>query len=290
MPRKALGRGLDALLPEESSAGTVKLIPVNSISPNPYQPRTQITEQQIAELVESVRSKGVLQPVLVRESESGYELVAGERRWLAAQKAGLDKIPALVIRVTDREALEIALIENLQRQDLNPVEEAIAYRRLMDEFGLTQQEVAERVGKDRSTVANRIRLLNLHPDVINYLADGKITEGHARVLLRVPFNKQPRYASMVIERELSVRELERMLESSKPKKKKTENIFSEVERSLSEGMGIPVKIKVGRKGKGKIELKFKSVEQLADIIARLTNSDPSRLIEDIKKLMGTQNR
>ena len=281
MPRKALGRGLDALLPEESTAGTVKLIPVNSISPNPFQPRKDMSEEQLAELVESIKSKGVLQPVLVRETESGYELVAGERRWLAAQKAGLDKIPALVVRVTDREALEIALIENLQRQDLNPVEEAIAYRRLMDEFGLTQQEVAERVGKDRSTVANRLRLLNLHPEVIEHLAEGRITEGHARVLLRVPYAKQPRYAAMVLEKGLSVRELERLLQSARPRRR-TQSKLSGVEKRFTEQIGIPVKIKIGRKGRGKIEFKFKNIDQLVSIISKLTGMAPSEILSLIE--------
>ncbi len=287
MPRKALGRGLDALLPEDTTAATVKLLPVESISKNPYQPRHKIGDDEIAELVESIKSKGVLQPVLVRESDTGYELVAGERRWLAARKAGLDRIPALVIRVSDREALEIALIENLQRHDLNPVEEAIAYRRLMDEFGLTQQEVAEKVAKDRSTVANRLRLLNLHPDVIEMLASGDITEGHARTLLRVPYDKQPYYARLVVERGLSVRELERLLQSSQKRRKKSEGPFKDVELLVAEKAGLAARIKIGRKGKGKIELKFKNVEQLARIISNLTGEDVTSVMEKLKAAAPT---
>ncbi len=287
MPRKALGRGLDALLPEETTAGTVKLIPVDEISPNPYQPRHKISEDEISELIESIKAKGVLQPVLVREAGEGYELVAGERRWLAAQKAGLDKIPALVVRVDDREALEIALIENLQRLDLNPVEEAIAYRRLIDEFGLTQQEVAEKVAKDRSTVANRLRLLNLHPDVIEMLADGEISEGHARTLLRVAYEKQPYYARMVKEKGLSVRELERLLKTSRQKRKKA-NPLQPIERFVSEKTGTPTIIKIGRRGKGKIEVKFKDMNQLIKILSVLTGEPEDIIAQQIEGVSGTE--
>ena len=280
--RKALGRGLDALLPEETTAGTVRLIHVDEIKRNPFQPRQKINEQELQELVSSIREKGVLQPLLVRQKDGGYELVAGERRWLAAKQAGLDKVPALIIDVSDQEALEIALIENLQREDLNPIEEAAAYRKLIDEFGLTQAQIAERVGKDRSTIANRLRLLALHPDVISMLTEGILSEGHARVLLRLDGTEQVKFANMVVEKGLSVRELENLIQSKKPKrmaKRRSLQVASEFERKLTESIGMPVKLKLGRKGGGSIQIKFKNLEQLREILLRIIGNKIDELTE-----------
>ena len=278
--RKALGRGLDALLPEETTAGTVRLIHVDEIKRNPFQPRQKINEQELQELVSSIREKGVLQPLLVRQKDGGYELVAGERRWLAAKQAGLDKVPALIIDVSDQEALEIALIENLQREDLNPIEEAAAYRKLIDEFGLTQAQIAERVGKDRSTIANRLRLLALHPDVISMLTEGILSEGHARILLRLDGTEQVRFANMVVEKGLSVRELENLIQSKKPKrmaKRRSLQVASEFERKLTESIGMPVKLKLGRKGGGSIQIKFKNLEQLREILSKILGTEIDEL-------------
>ena len=280
--RKALGRGLDALLPEETTAGTVRLIHVDEIKRNPFQPRQKINEQELQELVSSIREKGVLQPLLVRQKDGGYELVAGERRWLAAKQAGLDKVPALIIDVSDQEALEIALIENLQREDLNLIEEAAAYRKLIDEFGLTQAQIAERVGKDRSTIANRLRLLALHPDVISMLTEGILSEGHARVLLRLDGTEQVKFANMVVEKGLSVRELENLIQSKKPKrmaKRRSLQVASEFERKLTESIGMPVKLKLGRKGGGSIQIKFKNLEQLREILLRIIGNKIDELTE-----------
>ncbi len=278
--RKALGRGLDALLPEETTAGTVRLIHVDEIKRNPFQPRQKINEQELQELVSSIREKGVLQPLLVRQKDGGYELVAGERRWLAAKQAGLDKVPALIIDVSDQEALEIALIENLQREDLNLIEEAAAYRKLIDEFGLTQAQIAERVGKDRSTIANRLRLLALHPDVISMLTEGILSEGHARILLRLDGTEQVRFANMVVEKGLSVRELENLIQSKKPKrmaKRRSLQVASEFERKLTESIGMPVKLKLGRRGGGSIQIKFKNLEQLREILSKILGTEIDEL-------------
>jgi len=278
--RKALGRGLDALLPEETTAGTVRLIHVDEIKRNPFQPRQKINEQELQELVSSIREKGVLQPLLVRQKDGGYELVAGERRWLAAKQAGLDKVPALIIDVSDQEALEIALIENLQREDLNLIEEAAAYRKLIDEFGLTQAQIAERVGKDRSTIANRLRLLALHPDVISMLTEGILSEGHARVLLRLDGTEQVKFANMVVEKGLSVRELENLIQSKKPKrmaKRRSLQVASEFERKLTESIGMPVKLKLGRRGGGSIQIKFKNLEQLREILSKILGTEIDEL-------------
>jgi len=218
MQKKALGRGLDALfdrpLPEgepgSASPGRFLDLDIQKIIPNRYQPRKVFREQELQELTASVRERGVLQPVLVRTTEGGlYELIAGERRWRAAKLAGLEKIPAVVQRASDPDAVELALIENLQRQDLNPIETAKAYHRLVDEFRLTQEDVAKRVGKDRSSVANTLRLLNLPSEIQEALASDRLTVGHAKVLLSLAgLQAQLRMARRILRRGLSVRAAE----------------------------------------------------------------------------------
>lgn len=217
--RSVLGRGLGALIPgtdqdvEPSAAGAnIVELPVGDIVPNPHQPRQAIEPETLAELAASIRVHGVIQPLVVTRVEDGYQLIAGERRWRAAQLAGLDMVPAIVKETTPREMLELALVENIQRADLNPLEEANAYRHLMDEFGLTQEAVAEAVGKSRVAVANTVRLLRLPDDVKAALAAGQISEGHARALLALPTADLQRMAlAMVRERDLTVRQTEALV-------------------------------------------------------------------------------
>ena len=186
--RKALGRGLSALFPETVISETDKgffYCPIESISPNPHQPRQNFRDSELIELADSIKEKGVIQPILVSKAKDGYQLIAGERRWRAAQKAGLDKIPVLIRDVSPAETLELALIENIQRKDLNPIEESSAYQELMQRFHLTQEALSKRVGKDRSTIANFLRLLKLPAIIQQDLINGKLTTGHARVLVTI---------------------------------------------------------------------------------------------------------
>jgi len=208
--RKALGRGLRALIPEADGLETpIREIPIDQIDRNPEQPRKWFGEDQLEELKESILSHGVLEPIIVRPVEGRYELVVGERRWRAAQLAGLRTIPAVVRPLSDREAMEMALVENLQREDLNPIEEAEAYRRLMEEFQLTQEQVADRVGKKRSTVANRLRLLEIEPELRAEIAAGRLSAGHAKALLSIESSAERlKVAQRVIEEGWSVRAIE----------------------------------------------------------------------------------
>jgi ParB family chromosome partitioning protein len=211
-PRRALGRGLNALIPAtETQAGAAE-IPVARVSPNPHQPRQSIAEESLAELAASIREHGVIQPLVVTQLGDEYQLIAGERRWRAAQLAGLTTIPAIIKETTPQQMLELALVENVQRADLNPLEEASAYRQLMDDFGLTQEEVAARVGKSRTAVANIVRLLRLPDEVKAALAANRISEGHARALLALPTAQLQRQALAVIEaRGLNVRQVEELV-------------------------------------------------------------------------------
>jgi len=211
-PRRALGRGLNALIPAtETQAGAAE-IPVARVSPNPHQPRQSIAEESLAELAASIREHGVIQPLVVTQSGDEYQLIAGERRWRAAQLAGLTTIPAIIKETTPQQMLELALVENVQRADLNSLEEAGAYRQLMDDFGLTQEEVAARVGKSRTAVANIVRLLRLPDDVKAALAANRISEGHARALLALPTAQLQRQVLAIIEaRGLNVRQVEELV-------------------------------------------------------------------------------
>lgn len=220
MERKALGKGLGALFPgrpapEEEAGAPVSVIEVAvaEIEPNPYQPRGEMDPERLAELVESIRAHGILQPLLVRRHEDRYQLVAGERRFRAAQAAGLEKVPVVLRDCTNRDMLELALIENVQREDINPIDAAIAYRRLIDEFSLTQEDVATAVGKSRPAIANTIRLLNLRPEVRQKVATGEISEGHARALLSLEDqpDKQRAVLDRILASHLSVRDTERLV-------------------------------------------------------------------------------
>uniref|UniRef100_A0A7C4YD08 ParB/RepB/Spo0J family partition protein n=1 Tax=candidate division WOR-3 bacterium TaxID=2052148 RepID=A0A7C4YD08_UNCW3 len=258
MGKKVLGRGLEALIPQ----GNETLIPLNKIIHSPLQPRSNIDEESLKELTASIKEKGVLQPVLVRRNGENYELVYGHRRFEAAKRAGLNEIPAIVKELSDREVIEIAIIENIQREDLNPIDEAIAYKKLIEEFGLSHEEIAERVGKNRSTISNKLRLLNLPQKVQDALKNNLITEGHARPLL-----------SMKNEEKI-LKELENIIKKKEPVRnveKKTKRIPPEIieyEEKLFEFLGTKVNLHFSKK-KGKIEIFFYSIEDLERIIKKI---------------------
>lgn len=281
MTTRNLGRGLNALLgegePEEQSQN-VKTVLLSDLEPSPFQPRRVFDEEAINDLVESIRTKGVLQPLIVRlknGSESKYEIVGGERRWRASQLAGLTEVPVLIKQLDDKEALEVALIENLQRQDLNALEEAEGYRRLMDEFSNTQEELAKAVGKSRSHVANTMRLLGLPDKVKKYLETGKLTSGHARALLTA---KEPEIlADTVIFKGLNVRQTEKLaqegLEKKKkqtaPKKSEKQEECDSLAADLSRILGITVSIRPKSVG-GELILSYETLEQLDTLIRKLS--------------------
>ncbi|GAB4535164.1 MAG: ParB/RepB/Spo0J family partition protein [Anaerolineae bacterium] len=279
-PRRALGRGLDALIPAaESRAGAVE-IPVTRISPNPHQPRQTISEESLVELVASIREHGVIQPLVVTQVGDEYQLIAGERRWRAAQLAGLTSVPAIVKESTPQQMLELALVENVQRADLNPLEEAGAYRQLMDEFGLTQEKVAERVGKSRAAVANIVRLLRLPPDIQEALAAGRISEGHARALLSLPSAHLQRQALAIIEkRALNVRQTEtlvRQMQSEPEERASSARPLSPQDRDavdrFQQRLGTRVNLVRGKKG-GRIVIHFYSEEELQAIYEAIVGDE-----------------
>jgi ParB family transcriptional regulator, chromosome partitioning protein len=270
--RRALGRGLGALIPaaygpDEPPAPT--LVPVSAIQPNPWQPRGVFADDGLAELAESIRQKGILQPLLVRRAGSGYELIAGERRYRAAQQVGIDQVPVSVRDASDGEMLEMALIENIQRENLNPLEEARAYRRLADEFHLTQDEIAARVGKDRSTVANTLRLLQLPAAIQADIARGVLSAGHARALLSAGADAaQIQLASEVVARRLTVRQTERLAKRTLPPAADADHRAAE--QRLTEALGTRVRLLPRRNGGGTIEIEYYSLETLNVLLDRLS--------------------
>ncbi|ABY95905.1 MULTISPECIES: ParB/RepB/Spo0J family partition protein [Thermoanaerobacter] len=276
--KKGLGRGLQALIPEyrtEEPQG-VETINIAYIHPNQYQPRKQFDEDSLKELAESIKQNGVIQPIIVRKVDSGYQIVAGERRWRAAKIAGLSEIPAIVRDFDDLQVMEIALIENLQREDLNPIEEAKAYKALIEQFNLTQEEISKKIGKSRSVIANSIRLLNLDDRVQEMLVKGDITIGHAKVILSLP-NKSLQYeaAKKVVEENLNVRETENLVKnllrkneknSQKTKSNKIDVHIKEIEDDLCSFLGTKVKISQKSKDRGIIQIEYYSEEDLTRII------------------------
>jgi ParB family chromosome partitioning protein len=268
-PRRALGRGLDALIPSAESRDGAAEIPIARVSPNPHQPRQAIDEESLAELAASIREHGVIQPLVVTQVGDEYQLIAGERRWRAAQLAGLTSVPAIIKETTPQQTLELALVENVQRADLNPLEEAGAYRQLMDEFGLTQEQVAERVGKSRTAVANTVRLLRLPDDVKEALAAGRISEGHARALLSLPTARLQRQALAIIEgRALNVRQTEalvRQMQAEPEEVSSKADSLSPQDRDAVEKfqarLGTRINLVRGKKG-GRLVIHFYSEEEL----------------------------
>jgi ParB family chromosome partitioning protein len=290
--RKALGRGLESLLPTRplnqpitmpaaQVAGSTQEIPIESIDPNPYQTRRRINETALEELAESIRASGVVQPVVLRPVANGrYQLVAGERRWHASKRAGKTTIPAVVRQISNEQAMEITIIENLQREDLNPVEQARAFERLSREFGLTQEQIASRTGKDRASIANFIRLLKLPEDVQNALEAGALSFGHGKVLLALAGFPEhlERAAREIIEKQLSVRQTEelvaRLLNPQVAEQKQEKSALPvdpnvrEAQRSLESSLGVKVEIH-DRKGRGTIILKYGSLEDFDRIVEAL---------------------
>ena len=308
MSRKALGRGLDALIPQtasgsnsgseskphtpdasspgSSSGEAVLMVDIDKVVPNRRQPRSALDEVGLAELTDSVRERGVLEPLLVRPVEGGrYELVAGERRLRASQRAGKTQVPVLVRQVGDRASLEIALIENIQREDLNPIDEALAYRRLVEEFGRTHAEISKAVGKDRSTISNLLRLLKLPQDVLRHVSLGMVSVGHARALLNVEAeDQQVALTEQMMEEGWSVRETERFVAalqsgaappspleakaSTEPESSIRDPQVARVEEALRRLLGTEVRLSHGPKG-GKIEIKYFSKDELERILDTL---------------------
>jgi len=279
--KKALGKGLKALIgePEEQAPYEPSLpwrqIPVDEIDPNPRQPREDFDEGRLESLVASIRTNGVLQPIVVRRAGLRYQLIAGERRWRAAQSAGMITIPALVRDVDDRHMLSLALIENLQRQDLNPIEEAAAYRSLLEEHGLTQEILARAVGKDRSTVANLVRLLSLPEEIQAHVSRGTISMGHARALLSLPDAAvQLEVCARTVAEGLSVRQVERLVKSVSRGKRQVRQApavdpdVRRVEEELQRSLGAKVRIRSSG-AVGRIEIEFFSVEEREALLARL---------------------
>ncbi|MDZ7851493.1 MAG: ParB/RepB/Spo0J family partition protein [Halomonas sp.] len=300
--KRALGRGLDALiganarrhesldLPEvDTSEATpvadpsdkpaeerLERLPLGQLSRGKYQPRRDIQPEALEELADSIRAQGVMQPIVVRPvGEARYEIIAGERRWRAAQLAELDVIPAVIREVTDEVALALALIENIQREDLNPVEEAMALKRLLEEFALTQQQVADAVGRSRAQVANLLRLLTLDPEVQTLLERGDLDMGHARALLALSGARQRKAAHEVVNKDLTVRDTEALvkrLASGAPAKPQREAPSADVaglETRLAEVLGAPVKIQHGRGGKGRVTIRYASLDELDGILEHI---------------------
>ncbi|MBM7686044.1 MAG: ParB family transcriptional regulator, chromosome partitioning protein [Epulopiscium sp.] len=275
MAKRGLGKGLSALisdLPEESSVGQIKIVPINEIEPNKEQPRKNFDEEKLEELSQSIKEHGIIQPLIVKKQGGFYVIVAGERRWRAARMAGLSEVPVIIQDYSNDEVMEISLIENLQREDLNPIEEAKAYETLIHSFSLKQEEVAKRVGKSRSAIANTLRLLQLDESIQELLVRGSISEGHARALLALPGKEeQIIVVDKILKDNLSVRETEKLIKDilEKPRKKKKNEamppIFKEIENKMKNILGTKVQITKGRK-KGKIEIEYYSDEDLERIL------------------------
>ena len=275
---QGLGRGLAALIPQRAPALPVTVdVPIARVRPNPLQPRKRFDPDGLASLTASITEHGVIQPIIVTETIDGYQLVAGERRLRAAQAAGLDRIPAVVRQLADREQLEVALVENLQREDLDPLETADAYRQLIDEFGFSQDDLAARVGRARSTVANTLRLLDLAPGVQAAVADGRLSEGHGRALGGLPQELQDRVLDSVIGQDLSVRQTEELVrrlrepkpEASGPSGRRSDPDLERVEEELRRSLGTKVSLARSRRG-GRIVIEYYSEEELGRLYERLT--------------------
>ncbi len=271
-----LGKGLDLLIPGAETKEEKKetlLLKTSQLEPNKDQPRKKFDEEAIEELAQSIKQYGIIQPIIVCKRDDYYQIIAGERRWRAAKKAGIREVPVVVKEYTEKEIAEISLIENIQREDLNPIEEAKSYKRLIDEYKLTQEELSERVSKSRTEIANKMRLLKLHDDVQKMLISGALSAGHARALLGLEVKKdQLKAANEIIEKSLSVRQTEDLVKKmNEPKKEKEgksktedslEFVYKDLEKRLSDCLGTKVKISRKDKNKGKIEINYYSEDEL----------------------------
>lgn len=279
---KGLGRGLDALLAGDSNAAAtgdaLHTLNIEQLQPGKYQPRTLMDEGALATLAESIRVQGIMQPILVREvAPERYEIIAGERRWRAAQRAGLREVPVLVREIPDESALAMALIENIQRENLNPLEEANGIKRLIDEFGMTHESAAQAVGRSRSAVSNLLRLQNLHVTVQDMLMNGRLDMGHARALLGLEGATQLTAAQEIVQRNLSVREAEQLVKRLStsvpaPDRRAPDQDVLRLQDELAEAIGASVRISSGRAGSGTLKINYSSLDQLDGIIARIKNS------------------
>jgi ParB family transcriptional regulator, chromosome partitioning protein len=286
--KRGLGRGLSALIATGESVGGLKFeeLPVTAIRPNSRQPRTSFPEAGIKELAASIREVGILQPLVVRATPAGFELIAGERRLRAAKEAGLDRVPVLIRQAGENESIELALVENLQRENLSPLETASAYQALMDGFGLTKEQLARRLGKSRVAVTNTLRLMHLPEGIRHLLSDGKLSEGHARALLGLQSEEQMvRLAHNVATEKLSVRKTEELVRerlaspddttNARPERTNTTPVaFYEASRQIREALELPVRVKSLRSG-GKVEIRFRETEQLEALVSLLTSRDHS---------------
>ena len=275
-PPKGLGRGLDALLGTDSAAPRESLatLPVGRIRPGKYQPRTRMDQQALAELAASIRTQGLMQPLLVRPVDRDrYELIAGERRWRAAQMAGLEEVPVLVREVPDEAALALSLIENIQRENLNPMEEAAGLQRLVDEFKMTHEQAADAVGRSRTATTNLLRLLKLARPVQEMLMEGALEMGHARALLALDGARQVEAAKRVAAKGLSVRDTEALVQSlvrgPAARVKRRDRDLARLEEETAERLGTTVEIRAGKKGTGKIVVHYSSLEHLDELLAKL---------------------
>lgn len=276
-PNKGLGRGLDALLSgnKDQSGDALRELKVEQLKPGKYQPRSRMDEESLNELAASIKAQGIMQPILARElSNGGYEIIAGERRWRAAQLAGLTQVPVLVRKVPDNAALAMALIENIQREDLNPLEEAAGIQRLIDEFQMTHQTAADAVGRSRSAASNLLRLLKLPETVQNMLMENKLDMGHARALLSLDAARLITTANKIVADSLSVREAEKLVQAllnphAKPKKPTPDRDILNLQEELSQCIGTVVQIKTGKKGAGRLIIEYVNNDHLDELIARL---------------------
>lgn len=276
---KGLGRGLDALLAgnadEDTDKGELQSLAADALRPGKYQPRTRMDPGSLEELAASIKAQGVMQPILVRPLGGGdYEIIAGERRWRAAQIAGLDEVPCLVREIPDEAALAMSLIENIQREDLNPLEEASGIQRLIDEFGMTHQQAADSVGRSRPAASNLLRLLNLARPVQELLMAGDIDMGHARALLPLDGANQIQLANLVAARQCSVRETERLVQQVlNPRQKRAaapaDRDLLRLQEEIADSIGATVKIKANKKGAGEVTIRFGSLDQLDGLLGRL---------------------
>ena len=283
--RRGLGRGLSALISAGDSVGGLRFeeVPVSAIRPNTHQPRRQFSETSIKELAASIREVGILQPLVIRSTESGFELIAGERRLRAAKEAGLDRVPVLIRQAGEGESMEMALVENLQREDLNPLETAAAYQALMDSFELTKDQLASRLGKSRAAVTNTLRLMRLPESVRTLVLTEKLSEGHARALLGLETEEDMlRLAKRVQAERLSVRKTEELIREelavpresrevkAKPREEREElDRYREISRRIQDALTLPTRVRPSRKG-GRVEIRFREKEELETLVAMLT--------------------
>jgi len=275
--KKGLGRGLSSLIGDSSKKIETNKISINDLTRNQFQPRKNFNKESLEELANSIREQGVIQPIIVRPSKSSegkYEIIAGERRWLASQNAGLHEVPVVILDINDEKSLEFAIVENVQRQDLNPIEEAQGYQKLIDEFNYNQEKLSKFIGKSRSYIANSLRLLTLPLEIINLVSDGNISSGHARSLIGLMNAKE--IANKIIEKNLSVRQVENLVKTLKLKKNlklvsNQDRNISDLETSLEDKTGLNVVIQNKKNNSGKIFFEYKNLDQL------------DRLIEIIKK-------